>query len=264
MYARRQLQALVRWHPSRSLEKEAQTERYEPCGGGLVAEVDVACFHEEPAPRSPKAETKVITDRRPARLAGRSDGRVCAEPPCGIEATWDPTQVPLATGADRPHIGGWRLRGTPAARTRWANLGEGGEAVVGALELRAERLAGGFKAERYPCQGPHSSDIEVAGISAQPSRESHAGVSTYSGNFDVAGVGALARVALRFESPRKPLSAQFESAYHRFTAFPQVCPTCPGCRCSPEAPPSDVWTVRASCQWHFRGVPSGLYASGGD
>src|SRR6266480_6547077 len=90
-----------------------------------------------------------------------------------------------------------------------------------------------------------------------------AGLSSYAGNFDVAGVGALARVALRFESLRKPLSAQFESAYHRFTVVSQACPLCPACRCAPEAPPSDVWTVRASCQWHFRGVPGGLYATGG-
>ena len=88
-------------------------------------------------------------------------------------------------------------------------------------------------------------------------------LSTYAGNFDVAGVGALARVALRFESTRKPLSAQFEGAYHHFTVFTQACPACPGCGCSPEAPPSHVWTVRASCQWHLRGVPGGLYATGG-
>lgn len=89
------------------------------------------------------------------------------------------------------------------------------------------------------------------------------GVSSYSGNFDVAGAGVLARVALRLESPQRPLSAQLEGGYHRFHVLYQACPACPGCACSPQSPPDQVWSIRLSGQWHVRGVPGGLYATGG-
>ena len=90
-----------------------------------------------------------------------------------------------------------------------------------------------------------------------------AGLSGYAGNFDVAGVGALGRIALRFESVHNPLSMQLESAYHRFTVLSQACPACPSCRCSPQSPPAEVWSVRVSGQWHVHGSPGGLYATGG-
>ena len=90
-----------------------------------------------------------------------------------------------------------------------------------------------------------------------------AGLSSYVGNFDVAGAGALARVALHFESAYKPLSAQVEGTYHRFAVLLQACPTCPGCRCLPQAPPATVLAVRVSGQWHLRGVPGGLFVTGG-
>jgi hypothetical protein len=85
-----------------------------------------------------------------------------------------------------------------------------------------------------------------------------AGLSTYSGNADVAGAGVLGRLAVRFEEPNRPVSVQLEGAYHRFRVITQACPACPGCACSPQEPPEHVAAMRGGAQWHFSGVPRGL------
>ena len=90
-----------------------------------------------------------------------------------------------------------------------------------------------------------------------------AGIAVYNGDADVQGVGALGRVLASVESPGRPFSAEFEGAYHLFTVLLQRCPTCPGCRCSPEAPPPEVWSGRLSVQWHVLGAPGGVYATSG-
>jgi hypothetical protein len=90
-----------------------------------------------------------------------------------------------------------------------------------------------------------------------------AGLGVYSGNSDVFGAGALGRVLLSVESPRSAFSAEVEGAYHRFTVLGQKCPTCPFCRCTPEAPPPDVWAGRLGAQWHPGGAPGGLYWTAG-
>ncbi len=90
-----------------------------------------------------------------------------------------------------------------------------------------------------------------------------AGFSVYSGNADVSGVGILGRALVSLESPRSGFSADLEATYHRFTTLVQRCPACVGCRCSPEAPPPDVWSGRVGAQWHVRGAPGGIYATVG-
>jgi hypothetical protein len=90
-----------------------------------------------------------------------------------------------------------------------------------------------------------------------------AGFSSYVGNSDVEGIGALARLTLRLEGARQPVGAQVEGSFHRFVVLPQACPACPGCRCSPQAPPAEVWALRGGAQWHVRGSPGGAFFTGG-
>ena len=89
------------------------------------------------------------------------------------------------------------------------------------------------------------------------------GVAAYSGDADVFGIGALGRALVSLESPQSRFSAELEAAYHRFTVPLQRCPTCPSCRCSPEAPPPEVWSGRLSAQWHLRGALAGVYSTAG-
>jgi hypothetical protein len=90
-----------------------------------------------------------------------------------------------------------------------------------------------------------------------------AGLSSYAGNRDVAGVGAVIRSGVRLESPGSAFSVELELSYHRFTVLPQRCPTCPGCLCSPQAPPAHVWGVALRPHWHLEGSPGGVYLTGG-
>jgi len=105
-------------------------------------------------------------------------------------------------------------------------------------------------------------------LSAQPTRYGPrlgvaVGLAAYSGDADVVGVGALGRALVSLESPRSRFSVELEAAYHRFTVPLQRCPTCPNCRCSPEAPPPEVWSGRLSAQWHLRGGVGGVYSTAG-
>ncbi len=90
-----------------------------------------------------------------------------------------------------------------------------------------------------------------------------AGVSTYNGDADVQGVGALGRLSVAWESPASRFGAELEGTYHRFTVLVQRCPTCVGCRCTPESPPADVWSGRISAQWHLVAGLGGVYATAG-
>ena len=105
--------------------------------------------------------------------------------------------------------------------------------------------------------------LRAQSVSFRPRITASAGLAVYRQTGDTVQGGILLRLGISLESPHRPLSGQFEVAYHRIVGMTA---TCSGflTGCSDWSPPAfDLWAVRGSGQWHLAGAARAFYVTAG-